>query len=89
MIQDMLMTEKGINWNDLPTHQKRGSCCIKEVYFTEHEDGKELYWSDGKMLIGTYRTRWIIDNEIPIFKDEGRDYIEKLIRFCNICPCSS
>lgn len=23
---------------------------------------------------------WIIDNEIPIFKDKGRDYIEKLIQ---------
>ena len=30
-IQDMLMTQKGINWNDLPVYQKRGSCCIKET----------------------------------------------------------
>ena len=22
--------EKGINWNNFPTHQKRGSCCIKD-----------------------------------------------------------
>ena len=29
MIQEMLMTEKEINWNDFPTHLKRGSCCIK------------------------------------------------------------
>ena len=29
MIQKMLMTEKGINWNDFPTHLKRGSCCVK------------------------------------------------------------
>ena len=28
-IQDMLMTEKGINWNDIPTTLKRGSCCVK------------------------------------------------------------
>ena len=28
-IQDMLMTQKEINWNDLPSHQKRGSCCVK------------------------------------------------------------
>lgn len=28
-IQDMLMTQKGINWNDFPTYQKRGSCCVK------------------------------------------------------------
>ena len=30
-IQDVLMTQKGINWNELPTHQKRGSCCIKTL----------------------------------------------------------
>lgn len=30
MIQDMLFIQKGINWNDLPTYQKRGSCCIKK-----------------------------------------------------------
>lgn len=28
-IQDMLMLEKGVNWNDIPTKFKRGSCCIK------------------------------------------------------------
>ena len=30
MIQDMLFTEKGINWNDLPIIKKRGSACIKD-----------------------------------------------------------
>ena len=30
MIQDMLFTEKGINWNDLPIVKKRGSACIKD-----------------------------------------------------------
>lgn len=29
MIQDMLLTEKNINWNDYSTDCKRGSCCIK------------------------------------------------------------
>ena len=66
MIQDMLITEKGINWNDFPTYQKRGSCCIKEEYYIDST---------------TVRTRWIIDEEIPIFKGEDRDYIEKLINF--------
>lgn len=85
-IQDMLMTEKGINWNDFPTHQKRGTCCIKEEYFVEHEDGKQLFFPDGdpvdgEMLKGNYRTRWVIDEEIPIFKGKDRDYIEKLINF--------
>lgn len=31
MIQDMLFTEKGINWNDLPVVKKRGSACIKDA----------------------------------------------------------
>jgi len=29
MIQEMLFSDKGINWNDFPTTQKRGSCCVK------------------------------------------------------------
>ncbi len=28
-IQDKLMLEKGINWNDCPTHKKRGACVKK------------------------------------------------------------
>lgn len=55
-IQEMLFTEKGINWNNFPVHQKRGSCCIK----VENEG-------------------WVIDKNIPIFKGEGRKYIDNLI----------
>jgi tRNA(His) 5'-end guanylyltransferase len=29
-IQDMLMEEYGINWNNYPTYQKRGSACYKK-----------------------------------------------------------
>lgn len=65
-IQDMLLTKKGINWNNFPTYLKRGSCCVKETYL-----------KDGNMP----RTHWIIDKEIPIFKGEGRNYIEDLICF--------
>ncbi len=72
MIQDMLMTQKGINWNDFPAYMKRGSCVIKEEYQDEDVDIK-----DGACA----RTRWIIDKNIPIFKGEGREYIEKLINF--------
>lgn len=57
-IQDMLMIQKGINWNGIPTYEKRGSCCVKNT-----ESG------------------WYIDKDIPIFKGEGREYIEKLINF--------
>lgn len=65
-IQNMLLTKKNINWNDIRTNLKRGSCCIKE------------YINDPSLK--TIRTRWIIDENIPIFKDEGREYIEKLIK---------
>jgi tRNA(His) guanylyltransferase len=30
MIQEMLLTEKNINWNDLPAYKKRGSAVIKD-----------------------------------------------------------
>ena len=55
MIQEMLMTEKEINWNDFPTHLKRGSCCVKTP------------------------SGWHIDKEIPMFRGEGREYIDSLI----------
>lgn len=74
-IQDMLMLKKGINWNDFPTHLKRGSCCIKETYYPDPKPGYENCDIDAT----TARTRWIVDKEIPIFKGEGRAYIDKLI----------
>lgn len=72
-IQDMLMIQKDINWNDFPVYQKRGSCCVKESYSTV-----DLSTYTGSIDAIT-RTRWIIDKEIPIFKGEDRNYIDKLI----------
>lgn len=72
-IQDMLMTQKGINWNDLPTYQKRGSCCIRN-YMICDPYGNRIDKNAGD-------NEWIIDKEIPIFKGEGRQYIERLINF--------
>ena len=75
-IQDMLMTQKGINWNDFPTYQKRGSCCVKNKIIIE---------SDGVMATAQLRdtsrseNEWIIDTDIPIFKGEGREYIDRLV----------
>lgn len=86
MIQDMLMTQRGINWNNLPTYQKRGSCCIKvdtiekECTLAIHQDGKQVS-SEKTLLKFNTRPHWIIDNDIPIFKDKDREYIEKLINF--------
>lgn len=67
-IQDMLMTQKDINWNDFSTYQKRGSCCIKTLVESDEMDG-------------AVRSKWIVDEEIPVFKNEGREYIESKIYF--------
>jgi tRNA(His) 5'-end guanylyltransferase len=75
IIQDMLMTEKGINWNDFPTYQKRGSCCIRKEVIVDMKDKV----SDEILLQVTTRPKWIIDTEIPMFKGEDRKYIDKLI----------
>ena len=77
VIQDMLMTEKGVNWNDFPIHQKRGSCCVK-MYQTD-EGCWQSHAEDKLMPNG--RTRWDIDTEIPVFKNEARGYVERLINF--------
>lgn len=62
-MQDKLMREKGIVWNNLPIWQKRGMCIKKANYFLED---------------GTRRTRWVEDWDTPIFSEE-RIYIEKFV----------
>jgi len=49
-LQEMIH-QAGENWNDLPTHLKRGRCIIKETY----EVGL------------AQRSRWVVDNNPPIF----------------------
>jgi len=107
-------TEKSIVWGDLPTTQKRGSCCIKDVWYTlddgqnvknkshicyKDKTGEFYFDGDGFYFYATglkdnlncafsaqgvkmnvkEHSAWRIDNEIPRFIDEGREYIEKLI----------
>ena len=69
-IQDMLMLQKNINWNDFPTHQKRGTCVIK-IEVVDLEDGS------------LNASGWVIDKNIPIFKGEGREYIDRLVMVGN------
>lgn len=65
-IQDMLMMQKDINFNDMPVAFKRGICCIKEPYtFSENSET-------------TRQTGWILDYNIPIFTQD-RDYIERYV----------
>lgn len=71
-IQDMLMTQKGINWNDLPLYQKRGSCCIRNHMIS-------LPYGDYLLDETAGENEWIIDKDIPIFKGECRKYIDNLV----------
>lgn len=65
-IKNMLTTEKGVNFGDMPAEFKYGVCCIKKTMQDERVDVK-----DGARPV----KRWIVDKEIPIFS-EDRDYIE-------------
>ena len=69
-IISLLETHCGINWHSLPIWQQRGSACIKHKVSVDYPDGTYVL-----------RNKWKIDNEIPIFKNEGRKYIEKLMNF--------
>lgn len=61
-IQNKLLTEKGINWNDMLTGFKRGRAAYRKAVEVETPNGI------------VQRNRVIIDREIPIFK-EDRDFI--------------
>lgn len=61
----MLINVKGIDWNDYPMQFRRGSCCVRKPVETPTEN--------------TVRNPWVIDNDIPVFKGEGRKYVDELI----------
>lgn len=68
-LQDKLFTEKGINWNDLPTERKRGSCVIfKNVEIDKLDD-------NGNKIM---RKKPIIDRDIPIFS-QNPNYINNIV----------
>ncbi len=76
-IQDMLMTQKGVNWNDLRTSYKRGSCCVRNrrVISVSADGTATCELRNPKQS----EREWIIDTEVPIFKGDGRKYIDELI----------
>jgi len=53
-MQDKLMLEKDINWNDLDIWKKRGVCIIKEF----------------NMKNGALRSKWEVDLNTPIFSQD-------------------
>ena len=66
-IKKMLL-DKGIDYDKIPTYKQRGVCCIKTKMPSFSPDGQPVM-----------RTVWVNDIDIPIFKGEGREYIESKI----------
>lgn len=69
MIQDMLLTQRDINWNDFPTSCKRGTACLRK--FVHDYDEYGIDWGDW--------SPWMLDLDMPILKGENRKYVEDLI----------
>lgn len=69
-MQDKLMLEKNINWNDLPAWQKRGVAIIKK------QQEKIVYHNGEEKTV--MRNVWEVDFDTPIFSKE-RDYIEQYV----------
>lgn len=75
-IQDMLVLQKNINWNNFPAYQKRGTCVIKKE-FEQYEDVNDSKKDENNSE--KKRAHWVIDTDIPLFKGDGRQYIENLV----------
>lgn len=66
-----MLCDKNIVWDVFPKAKRFGSCCIKKETVIENNNPNEhdIY----------KRNKWVIDDDIPLFKDENRNYIEKLL----------
>lgn len=82
MIQDMLMTKYGINWNDFTIPCKRGTACIKvTTKVTENIKREPQPFGEDRVTTTIIEERpiWVIDKNMPILKGEDRKYVDDLI----------
>ena len=76
-IQDMLMTQKGINWNDFPAYLKRGTAVFKNgITVNRNNKMEEIALHNPEFC----SRDWIIDLNMPQLKGENRNYVERLIK---------
>ena len=61
VIKQNVSSIHGINWDDFPNDYKLGSCCIKKLNSVSDTE---------------YNTEWVIDHNIPLFKDDEGNYID-------------
>ena len=82
MIQDMLMTKYGINWNEFTTPCKRGTACIRAgKKVTENIKREPQPFGEDRVTTTIIEERpiWVIDKNMPILKGEDRKYVDDLI----------
>lgn len=70
-IQEMLWSQKGINWNDFPIDCKRGSCCYRTEKTLPMQDPRA---PEKEIMVS--RRIWVVDQEPPIFT-QNREYVER------------
>lgn len=70
-IQEMLWSQRNLNWNDFPVDCKRGSCCYRQRKEVQMKDPR-----DSSKTITVSRREWVIDREPPIFTQD-RDYVDR------------
>ncbi len=78
-MQDMMMLQHGVNWNDMPTAFKRGFCVVKKDMPKEvpaRDENRKVI--PGKMET-IMRPEWVVDLEIPIFTQEP-EYVTRFTR---------
>jgi len=74
-IQDMLMEEHDVNWNDLDTWKKRGTCIIRHEKPVNSSSNPGTMWQNSVLTHDPV----VIDKDIPIFTQD-RPYIEDLLK---------
>jgi tRNA(His) 5'-end guanylyltransferase len=83
-MQEMLFAEKGINWNDCPTGQKRGFCVVKKTQTVSRDSlltPPSFAWkakADARGGDTVERSYWSVDEDIPVFTQD-RAYIQDLL----------
>lgn len=70
-IQEMLWSQRNINWNDFPVDCKRGSCCYR---VTNDVPMKNPHRPDKEIVVS--RRVWVVDRTPPIFTQD-RLYVER------------
>lgn len=63
-----MLLEKAIDYGKITIPKQRGICCIKTKIPSFAPDGRAIM-----------RTTWVNDINIPVFKGDGREYIESKI----------